>query len=81
MKITLINLNAGRLENTEVDGLMWVEITTPTGRIRIQGEGDYVTVSTADGALAMFARSPNAVEVAAVIDRDTVRFDGLEFVR
>lgn len=45
MKISLVRLGKGsaREEGEEVDGLMWVEIDTPTGRVRLQSKGDYVT--------------------------------------
>lgn len=81
MNITLVRSVQGTTEPQEIDGLMWVEIETPTGRVRVQAHGAYVTVSTPDGVLAMFPHSANGIDVAVVYSRDTVAFDGREFVR
>lgn len=66
MKISLVRLGKGgtRVEGEEVDGLMWVEIDTPTGRVRLQSQGDYVTVSSPDGMLVMFPQGGNSADVA-----------------
>lgn len=81
MKISLVRLGKALVEDEEVDGLMWVEITTPTGRVRLQSQGDYVTVSSPDGVLVIFPQGSNSADVAVVYSRDTVEFDGKEFVR